>query len=84
VIDSLKRAERGGAYVAAVTGMPESLMTEYADVTVATCEGPEITYPKTKACCAVLAPSCGWLWPCRPNDAAAEDLSGNFEDAGGP
>jgi len=74
VIDSLKRAERDGAYVAAVTGMPESLMTQYADVTVATCEGPEITYPKTKSvlsCAGALMRLA--LALAGPNDAPAED-----------
>jgi len=54
VIDSLKRAEHDGAYVVAVTGMPGSLITEYARLTIVTQEGPEITYPKTKSviCCA--------------------------------
>ena len=75
VIDSLKRAKQGGAYVAAVTGMPASLMTEYADVTVATCEGLEITYPKTKSvlCCAGALMRLA-LALAGPNDAAAEDL----------
>jgi glucosamine--fructose-6-phosphate aminotransferase (isomerizing) len=49
VVDALNRSVQNGAYAVAVTGVANSLMTEQADLTVVTREGPEITYPKTKS-----------------------------------
>ncbi len=74
VIDSLKRAAQNGAYAVAVTGIGDSLMTEQADLTIVTKEGPEITYPKTKsvvACVGTLMRLA--LALAEPNDARANE-----------
>jgi glucosamine--fructose-6-phosphate aminotransferase (isomerizing) len=49
VVDSLKEAIGRGAMGLAVTGMRGSLLAENAQHVLVTCEGPEITFAKTKS-----------------------------------
>jgi glucosamine--fructose-6-phosphate aminotransferase (isomerizing) len=72
VVDSLNRAVQNCAYTVAITGVADSLMTERADLTIVTREGPEITYPKTKSvvvCAGALMRLA--LALAEPNDASA-------------
>ena len=57
VTNAVKEAVLNGACTVAVTGVADSLMARQARFPVITCEGPEITFPKTKsvvACTGVL------------------------------
>jgi len=57
VVNGLKLAVECGAKGIAMTGVADSLMSQAADVTWETREGPESAFPKTKsviACCGLL------------------------------
>jgi len=57
VVDAFKAAQAKGAMGVAMTGFAESLLAQNAKIVLLTCEGPEITFAKTKsviACAGLL------------------------------
>jgi glucosamine 6-phosphate synthetase-like amidotransferase/phosphosugar isomerase protein len=56
VVEALKKSIDRGAFGIAITGSKDNLLSQSAQITLETSEGPEITYTKTKSvtCCTGL------------------------------